>query len=1279
MRGGGGDTNLARIQSYGLTQTVDLGVGGSLDLTGGTGTGFNFARIEALNGDQSVTGSGAITITGGPSGGAVGTGNFADIRQRAATKLQSVSASALTIEAGAGGVDNNAGMRADGNQTVALETAGSNALKIGAATSAGVSYITGNNQIVTAGNGAQSGSITVRGGTVAGQNAGIFNNSGTQTIATTGVLQMTGGTAVGSASSCGAATGGSCADINNDGTGLQKVSAGTINLQGGNAGVGNGAGIFVSAGNMEINAGTGGLHLTGGTGTSDNFASIGGGNSSGRTLKINVIGDTTLDAANGTTGSGSFIGLGSTGNLGSTTIDFNGTGNLTLTGSTVSSTLAGAAIGAGSNQTNTTATIDIDAADITFVPNISGVRFGHGVSANGPGVITINATGSVALNSSGTVGSAIRTTGNVFIHADGAGKTITEGASSVIGADTLTVSANAGVALPGANRVATLNASSLAGNIDFSNTQSLSVGSASTGAGAQAVGISAIGGSSSLTLGATTSDDNWTLISGGATVLGGAFSANDISITSGAALALSQNLVVARTLDLITPNGNNIVQTGGAITAAGQTTVNAVGGTVFLAGAGNNFNQIGVTGGAVTLTDVNAVTLGNSTVQDLFLSAGGSITMGGSVTATGPGTAIELVVGSGAGNGFVNPIGSGALNATGGGRWLVYSNDPALDTRGGLVYGFKQYGAVFGDTVLGTTGNGFIMGLTPTVTASLTGPVSKPYDRLDTATLTGANYLVSGLPGDVLTLNNPVAGTYDTRNAGGPNKIVTVTGVTVASAMDGTATVFGYPNVGTLSGPVGTIVAATITAVNGITASKEYDGTASATALTTGATFTGKLPGDILTVASGSGNFTGPNAIDVGSGKPLAVSGIVLGGTDVGNYTLAAAATTATGAGTITARAVSNWTGTTPGALWSDSANWDVVPTAGNVLSVAIPAGAGSVVFDPAAGTTSLLNLSSQRPVSVTGGTLQIGTSLSTPSYDQSGGAVTGAGSMNVTGSFVQTGGSVALGSITITHASGNLVFANLSAPSVSLAAPTGAISQTGPLVAGSLVTASMSGTNLTTAGNQIGTWVAQNQGSGAISLVNTGALVLAGLNNNAGNIDVTNTGAITTVAAIVASAGSVSITANSPLYVGAGGVTASGDVTLIAGNISSGNLTLDGPVVAGNKVVLDAANTLAQNSSVLGPNGVTADAGVSMAAYGPLATSKGSSVVYRAGGVSVAPPPTELLATAVQPDVLVTFLELFEAAVAEQQGGSIATNADGSRKRKAADALVTEGEICRP
>ena len=116
--GATGVTNLARIQSSGVTQTVALGASGTLDLMGGTGTGFNFARIEAINGDQFITGSGNITITGGASGGSTGNGNFADLRQRNVAKQQSVTANILTITGGASGVENNAVIRGEGIQSV---------------------------------------------------------------------------------------------------------------------------------------------------------------------------------------------------------------------------------------------------------------------------------------------------------------------------------------------------------------------------------------------------------------------------------------------------------------------------------------------------------------------------------------------------------------------------------------------------------------------------------------------------------------------------------------------------------------------------------------------------------------------------------------------------------------------------------------------------------------------------------------------------------------------------------------------------------------------------------------------------------------------------------------------------------------------------------------------------------------------------------------------------------------------------------------------------------
>lgn len=75
-----------------------------------------------------------------------------------------------------------------------------------------------------------------------------------------------------------------------------------------------------------------------------------------------------------------------------------------------------------------------------------------------------------------------------------------------------------------------------------------------------------------------------------------------------------------------------------------------------------------------------------------------------------------------------------------------------------------------------------------------------------------------------------------------------------------------------------------ITGITGITAeNKTYDGTNSATLVTTGASFSGIINGDNLTVATGTGTFSDANAED---GKIVNISGLTLGGTSALNYNL---------------------------------------------------------------------------------------------------------------------------------------------------------------------------------------------------------------------------------------------------------------------------------------------------------------------------------------------------------------------------------------------------------
>ena len=276
----------------------------------------------------------------------------------------------------------------------------------------------------------------------------------------------------------------------------------------------------------------------------------------------------------------------------------------------------------------------------------------------------------------------------------------------------------------------------------------------------------------------------------------------------------------------VTANGA-VTQTG-AITVGGASTVNAGTGPITLSGANDFGGDIALTTtGTARLNDVNNLILGASSANTFTATAGAGITLNGSVTATAGGSSIVL-----AGTTFTNNAGPFALNP-GPGRWLVWSTNPASDTRGGLAYNFKQYNATFGITPVLGGGNGFLYSLVPSITPTLTGTVAKVYDGTNIATLTGANYLATGaIDGDTVTLNNPSAGTYDNRNVG-TSKPVAVSGISIASATNGAATVYGYQLASTsATGTVGTITAAPLT-LTATTNTKVYDGTVSAAATPT--------------------------------------------------------------------------------------------------------------------------------------------------------------------------------------------------------------------------------------------------------------------------------------------------------------------------------------------------------------------------------------------------------------------------------------------------------------
>jgi len=213
-------------------------------------------------------------------------------------------------------------------------------------------------------------------------------------------------------------------------------------------------------------------------------------------------------------------------------------------------------------------------------------------------------------------------------------------------------------------------------------------------------------------------------------------------------------------------------------------------------------------------------------------------------------------------------LGTGTLNGSGQAAYATSATQLSAATHaitagygGDAVYAGSTNSPALSQTVNKTT-----------LTAGLTGTVSKTYNGTTTATLAAGNYSLSGVvSGDTVTLNNPASGTYDTRNQGS-GKTVTVTGLAISGA---SATNYTLSST-SASAAVGTINKTNITvtaAVNG----KTYDGTTGALAaptITSGAVQSGDTANFVETY----------DTRNMGSGKTLTPSGSVTDGNGGNNY-----------------------------------------------------------------------------------------------------------------------------------------------------------------------------------------------------------------------------------------------------------------------------------------------------------------------------------------------------------------------------------------------------------
>ena len=351
-----------------------------------------------------------------------------------------------------------------------------------------------------------------------------------------------------------------------------------------------------------------------------------------------------------------------------------------------------------------------------------------------------------------------------------------------------------------------------------------------------------------------------TLSIGNASSLG---STSGTSVTSGAALDFNFNNATLANTNTITLHGTGISGNGALTLSGASITVNnhvTTVGVTSIGGAGtgtmtfgnsisgnNNFN-LSLTNAGVSLSPV---TLSSGAIT---VVAGGTITLNRNLTAAASGDSIVL---SGA---RFNNAGSVSLNP-GRGNYLVWSSNAnpfsglTPDNRGGLSFNFKQYDATYGVTTVLGTGNGFLYSLSPQITPALTGTVTKTYNASTTATLSESNYSQSASTGIVdgdTVVFAPLTGTYATANAGtGIN--VSVTGISIVSASNGSATVYGYSLASnSANANIGTINAAALKVGSNAGQTKVYGNNDPGSAATAYSITSGSLYGtDTLTGSMG--------------------------------------------------------------------------------------------------------------------------------------------------------------------------------------------------------------------------------------------------------------------------------------------------------------------------------------------------------------------------------------------------------------------------------------------
>jgi prolyl-tRNA editing enzyme YbaK/EbsC (Cys-tRNA(Pro) deacylase) len=329
--------------------------------------------------------------------------------------------------------------------------------------------------------------------------------------------------------------------------------------------------------------------------------------------------------------------------------------------------------------------------------------------------------------------------------------------------------------------------------------------------------------------------------------------------------ALPVNLVGSRTYDATTNAAGAILSIANVVGSDDVTVASGVGGLA------------SKSAGSRALTSIGTLVLSGARATNYaIIGATGSVTISPAsltVTATG-----------------VNKTYNGTTNATVTLLDNRISGDIVTDNYTAASFGDKNVGmnktvSVSGISISGTdAGNYAVSNTTASTTANITVAtlsvtatgLNRTYNGTTNATVTLSDNKFSG---DSITDSYTVA-SFANKNVG-TNKTVTVAGIAISGADAG-----NYTLSNTTASATANITGATLT-VSATGVNRVYDRTTNATVTLSD----NRIAGDVVTDNYAAASFANKN---VGTNKPVTVTGLSISGTDAANYTLGGTTATTT-------------------------------------------------------------------------------------------------------------------------------------------------------------------------------------------------------------------------------------------------------------------------------------------------------------------------------------------------------------------------------------------------